>query len=154
MALHWERDLDWIGAVGCFVVAGFVLIAGAESADCMHEQCAAIGDRSVVVCKRRCAWKFIGENAFRRPRFELVGKWIRRGAEVLYLSKKSAGLVNGMSCQPFGFMGSDVEVCSEISYCPHIELINGVQNPYYERLTTINGVRKNLENYTHLQTLP
>lgn len=56
--------------------------------------------------------------------------------------------MNRMSCQPFGFMGSDVEVCSEISYCPHIESINGVQNPYYERLSPINGVRKDPKNYT------
>ena len=59
---------------------------------------------------------------------------------------KSAGPVKGMSYQPFGFMGVDVEVWSEIPHYPHMEFINGVRNPYYGRLMPINGVRKDLKN--------
>lgn len=46
---------------------------------------------------------------------------------------KSAGPVSGMSYQPFGFIGADVEVWPEIPYYPHMEFINDVQNPYYGR---------------------
>ncbi len=45
---------------------------------------------------------------------------------------RSTGAVKGPSYQPFGFMGSDVDVWSEI--------------PFYGKMKRINGVRKDLKN--------